>query len=143
MKIMKKTILVCTKKDIVHPLSWALKEFEGRVAVKFFDTTKQLGMVVGDMEDNCVVILDSIIADESTVGFAKEIKNDKPSLKILLVVSSGTTKEEVVELVQSKIVSGVLLRPFTAEQVSDYIYKLCGFQKPADTPWYMQTGLKP
>lgn len=140
---MKKTILVCVKKDIVHPISWALKEFEKKVAIKYSDTTKQLGMVVGDMEDECIVILDSIIGDESTIDFAKEIKNNKPSLKILLVVSSAITKEEILNLVKSKIVSGVLLRPFTAEQVSDYVYKLCGFQKPTDVPWYMQTGLKP
>ncbi|BCB95244.1 hypothetical protein JZK55_01660 [Dissulfurispira thermophila] len=140
---MKKNILVCVKKDILHPINWALKEFEKRTNVKYFDTTKQLGMVVGDMEDGCVVILDSIIGDQSTIGFATEIKNDKPSVKILLIVSSGTTKEEVIGLVKSQIVNGVLLRPFTAEQISDYVYKLCGFQKPTDVPWYMQTGIKP
>lgn len=139
----KKSVLVCVKKDIVHPISWALREFEKQIGVRYLDTTKQLGMVLGDVENCCAVILDSVIGDESTLDFAKEIKNDKPSLKILLIVSSGTTKEEIVGLIQSKIVSGVLIRPFTAEQVSDYIYKLCGFQKPSEVPWYMQTGLKP
>jgi DNA-binding NtrC family response regulator len=139
----KKSVLVCVKKDIVHPISWALREFEKQIIVRYFDTTKQLGMVLGDVDNCCAVILDSNIGDESTIDFAKEIKNDKPSLKILIIVSSGTTKEEIVGLIQSKIVSGVLIRPFTAEQVSDYIYKLCGFQKPTETPWYMQTGLKP
>jgi DNA-binding NtrC family response regulator len=139
----KKSVLVCVKKDIVHPISWALREFEKQISVRYLDTTKQLGMVLGDVENCCAVILDSVIGDESTIDFTKEIKNDKPSLKILLIVSSGTTKEEIVGLIQSKIVSGVLIRPFTAEQVSDYIYKLCGFQKSTEVPWYMQTGLKP
>lgn len=139
----KRSVLVCVKKDIVHPISWALREFEKLINIRYFDTTRQLGMVIGDVENCCAVILDSIIGDESTLEFAKEIKHDKPSLKILLIASSGTTKEEIVDLIQSKTVSGVLIRPFTAEQVSDYIYKLCGFQKPSEVPWYMQTGMKP
>ncbi len=139
----KKSILVCVKKDIVHPISWALREFEKQISVRYLDTTKQLGMVLGDVENCCAVILDSVIGDESTIDFLKEIKNDKPSLKILFIASSGTAKEEIVGLIQSKILSGVLVRPFTAEQISDYIYKLCSFQKPSEVPWYMQTGLKP
>ncbi len=141
--MIKKSVLVCVKKDIVHPISWALREFEKQISVRYLDNTKQLGMVLGDVENCCAVILDSNIGDESTLDFAKEIKHDKPSLKILLIASSGTTKEEIIGLIQSKIVSGVLIRPFTAEQVSDYIYKLCGFQKPSEVPWYMQTGMKP
>lgn len=139
----KRSVLVCVKKDIVHPISWALREFEKLINVRYFDTTRQLGMVIGDIENCCAVILDSVIGNESTLEFAKEIKHDRPSLKILLIASSGTTKEEIVDLIQTKTVSGVLIRPFTAEQVSDYIYKLCGFQKPSEVPWYMQTGMKP
>ncbi|HAK89306.1 MAG TPA: hypothetical protein DHV16_05100 [Nitrospiraceae bacterium] len=139
----KKLVLVCVKKDLVHPIGWALREFESSVKAKYFDTTKQLEAVIGDIENCCTLILDSVIKDESTVDFAKEIKSKNESLKILLIASSGTTNEELVGLIQAKTVSGVLMRPFTAEQVSDYIYKLCGFQKPTETPWYMQTGLKP
>jgi DNA-binding NtrC family response regulator len=139
----KKSIVVCVKKDLVHPISYALRTFEGKVGIRYVDNTRQLGMLLGDIENCCTVVLDSIIGDVSTLDFAKEVKNDKPDLKILLVVSSGTTKEEIVSLIQSKIVSGVLMRPFTADQLSDNIYKLCGFQKPTDVPWYMKTGLKP
>ncbi|MEW5746127.1 MAG: hypothetical protein AB1805_11905 [Nitrospirota bacterium] len=138
----KKAVLVCVKKDITHPISWALREFEGKINVRYVDNTRQLGMTLGDLDNCCTVILDSVIGEVSTLDFAKEIKNDKPSLRILLIASAGTTKEEIVGLIQSKIVSGVLIRPFTAEQVSDYIYKLCSFQKPEDVPWYMKTGIK-
>jgi DNA-binding NtrC family response regulator len=139
----KKTVLVYVKKDIMHPISWALREFEKQITVRYFDNAKQLNAALESDADYCGLILDSIIGDESTLDFAKELKNNKPSLKILLIASSGTTKEEIVSLIQSKTVSGVLMRPFTAEQISDYIYKLCGFQKPTEVPWYMQTGLKP
>jgi DNA-binding NtrC family response regulator len=137
----KKAVFVCVKRDLTHPVSFALREFEGRLSVRNFDNTKQLGMALAELTDGCTVILDSIIGEESTLGFAKNIKDEKPAVKILLIVSSGTSKEEIVGLIQSKIVSGVLMRPFTAEQMSENIHKLCGFQKK-DVPWYMQTGFK-
>jgi DNA-binding NtrC family response regulator len=137
----KKSVFVCVKRDLTHPVSFALREFEGKVSVRYFDNTKQLGMALADITDGVTVILDSIMGDVSTLEFAKTIKDEKPAVKFLLIVSSGTSKEEIVALIQSKIVSGVLMRPFTAEQMSDNIYKLCGFQKK-EVPWYMQTGFK-
>jgi|SRR5208283_986854 len=137
----KKLLFVCVKRDLTHPVSFALKEFEGKLNVRSFDNTKLLGAALADVTEGCTVILDSIMADESTVEFAKGVKNEKPAVKFLLIVSEGTPKEELVGLIQSKVVSGVLVRPFTAEQMSDNIYKLCGFQKK-EVPWYMQTGFK-
>ena len=137
----KKAVFVCVKRDLTHPINWALREFEGKLLIRYCDNTKQLGMALADVTEGCTVILDSVIGEESTVEFAKNVKIEKPFVKFLLIVASGTTKEEVVSLIQSKTVSGILTRPFTAEQVSDYIHKLCGFQKK-DVPWYMQTGFK-
>ncbi len=137
----KKSVFVCVKRDLTHPVSFALKEFEGKLSLRYIDNTKQLGMALADITDGVTVILDSIMGDESTLEFAKNIKDEKPAVKFLLIVSSGTSKEEIVALIQSKIVSGVLMRPFTAEQMSDNIHKLCGFQKK-EVPWYMQTGFK-
>lgn len=137
----KKIVYVCVKKDLVHPVSWALREFEGRLTVRYFDHTKQLGPAVGEDDAESLIILDSNIGDESTLPFATEMKSSKPLIRILLILSSGTSKEDVVKVIQSKVVSGALMRPFTAEQVSDYIYKLCNFQKPTDVPWYMKTGM--
>ncbi|MBF0507162.1 MAG: hypothetical protein HQL09_10030 [Nitrospirae bacterium] len=137
----KKAIFVCVKRDLTNPISWALREFEGKLMIRYCDNTKLLGMALADVTSACTIILDSVIGDESTIEFAKNVKNEKPFVKFLLIVSSGTAKEDVVALIQSKTVSGVLTRPFTAEQMSDNIYKLCGFQKK-EVPWYMQTGFK-
>ncbi len=137
----KKAVFVCVKRDLTHPVSFALREFEGRLSVRNFDNTKQLGKALEEITEGVIVILDSTIGDESTLEFAKNSKEQKPDIKFLLIVSSGTSKEDIVKLIQSKIVSGVLMRPFTGEQMSDNIDKLCGFQKK-DVPWYMQTGFK-
>ncbi|MGD0282103.1 MAG: hypothetical protein ABSB95_07055 [Dissulfurispiraceae bacterium] len=136
-----KSVFVCVQKDIVHPLNWSFREFDDRLAVKYFDKIKQLESTLAN-EDCSVLILDSMVANEPTLQFAMELKNNKPSIKIILAVSIGTKKEEIVDIINLKIVSGVLIRPFTVEQVSDYIYKLCGIPKPADIPWFMQTGKK-
>ncbi len=136
-----KTIFVCVQRDLTHPISWALREFEGKLLVRSVDNLKQLGMVLADVTEGCTVILDSMIGNESTIEFAKNVKKERPLIKFILIVSSGTKKEEVVALIQSKTVSGVLTRPFNAEQISDYIHKLYGFQKKG-VPWYMQTGFK-
>lgn len=138
----KKNILVCVKKDILHPISWALREFEKMITVKYVDNTKQIDdlFVVGI--DFCVLIIDSTIQDKSTFEYIKSFKDKYKQQRVLFIVSEGTKKEDIVELIKSRIISGVLIRPFTAEQISDYIYKLCGFQKPTEVPWYMQTGIK-
>lgn len=137
----KKTIYVCVQKDIVNPINWALKEFEKLVSVKYFDTLKQLDVALAN-NDCTALILDSVIVNEPSIEFAQKLKKDFPSLKILLIASSGTSKQELIGIIQLKIVSGVLMRPFNAEQISDYIYKLCNFPKAEDVPWYMKTGIK-
>ncbi|MCE5312939.1 MAG: hypothetical protein LLF86_07295 [Nitrospiraceae bacterium] len=137
----RKNVLVCVKKDLVNPISFALKEFERQIKIRYADDTKHLAMLLAELSDNCVIILDSHLGKESTVDYAKSIKAEKPFIKILLIVSTETPKPEIVDMIQSKTASGVLIRPFTAEQLCDNIYKLFGIKKPEDTPWYMQTGL--
>jgi DNA-binding NtrC family response regulator len=135
----KLSIFVCVQKDILLPITWSLKAFEATVAIKQFDKIHPLSSAL-ENEEGSIVLLDSMIAGESTLAFAQELKRSKPAIKIVLIVSLGTSKEEVIEIIKLKIVSGVLLRPFSAEQVSDYVYKLCGFQKPADNPWFVRKG---
>ncbi|MCX8027223.1 MAG: hypothetical protein N3A62_05135 [Thermodesulfovibrionales bacterium] len=138
----KKNVLVCVKKDILHPIGWALREFEKMVIVKYVDNTKQIDDLLEAGISFCVLIIDSILQDKSTFEYIKSLKERHKHQRILYIVSEGSNKEDIIELIRSKIVSGVLIRPFTAEQMSDYIYKLCGFQKPTEVPWYMQTGIK-
>lgn len=138
----KKHVFVCVQRDIVNSLNWSLKEFEKSLAVKYLDSTNDLEKHFAAGHTCSVLILDSLMGDKPTIELAQKIKEDHKAMKVLLIVSTGTTKEELVQLIQTKVVSGVLIRPFTAQQVSDNIYKLCNFEKPADTPWYMQTNIK-
>lgn len=132
----KKSILVCVQKDITQIIKWALQSFENRLNIMYFDTTTQLGAALAGEEDCSMIILDSIMNEASTLDFAKEVKSKKTSVNILLIASSVTPKETLVEAIQAKVISGVLIRPFTAQQVNDYVYKLCGLQKPGESIWY-------
>lgn len=135
----KVSIYVCVQRDILLPINWSLKAFDTAVAIKQFEKIHPLQTAL-ENEDNGILFLDSMIASESTLTFAQELKAKKPAIKIVLVVSLGTSKEEVIEIIKLKIVNGVLLRPFSAEQVSDYVYKLCGFEKPSENPWFVRKG---
>lgn len=132
----KKSIFVCMQKDINQLIKWALQNFESRLNIMYFDNTTQLGAALANEEDCSMIILDSIVNDVSTFDFAKETKKNKSSVNILLIASSGTPKESLVEAIQAKVISGVLIRPFTAQQASDYVYKFCGLQKPGEGLWY-------
>jgi DNA-binding NtrC family response regulator len=138
----KKSVYVCVQRDIVNSLNWSLREFEKNLTVKYFDTTADLEKQFTAGHACSLLILDSIMAGKPTIELAQKYKQEHPHMKVLLILSSGTTREELVQLIQTKAVSGVLVRPFTALQVSDNIYKLCNFEKPSETPWYMQTNIK-
>ena len=45
----KKSVFVCVKRDLTHPVSFALREFEGKLNVRYFDNTKQLGAGAGEV----------------------------------------------------------------------------------------------
>lgn len=137
----KKVIYICVQKDVLHPISWTLKEFDKYVSARVFD--KIYALQKSDiLEVASVLIIDSIVANESSRDLIQELKQKRPGLRILLLASVGTTKEELIEIIKMKIVNGVLVRPFTAEQLSDYIYKLCDIPKPSSVPWYMQNTTK-
>lgn len=138
----KKHVFVCVQRDIVNSLNWSLKEFDKSLSVKYLDSTNELEKQFSAGHACSLLILDSAMGDKPTIGLAQKLKEAHQAMKILLIVSTGTTKEELMQLIQTKVVSGILMRPFTAQQVSDNIYKLCNFEKPADTPWYMQTNIK-
>lgn len=138
----KKLVMVCVQRDIVNSLGWALKDFDKQLSVKYADSPADLQKFFA-MGNSCsLLIMDSVIADKSTVDIASRLKRDHPGMKLLWIVSPSVARAELVGLIHGKVVSGVLMRPFTAQQVSDNIYKLCNFEKPAETPWYMQTNIK-
>ncbi|MGB9709998.1 MAG: hypothetical protein ACPLZA_00660 [Thermodesulfovibrio sp.] len=134
---MKKKILVCVQKDIKNTVNWALKDLS-EVSLQYFDHVYQIEKLFESDINFCAMIIDSQIDGESTIPFLEKIR-DKSKIKILLIISADTAKQEIVKLIQDKIVDNIILRPFNANQIVDAVAKLCGIHRATEKPWYMYT----
>jgi DNA-binding NtrC family response regulator len=134
---MKKKIVVCVQKDINNAISWALKDLSV-ISAQYVDHLFQLEKVIESNVGFCGVIIDSLIDGQSTIPFIQNLR-DKSKIKILLIISADTPKQEIVNLIQNKTVDNVIIRPFNANQIVDAVAKLCNIARPSETPWYMYT----
>ncbi|MBF0607089.1 MAG: hypothetical protein SFH39_10815 [Candidatus Magnetobacterium sp. LHC-1] len=120
-----KQMFVCCRKSIYQQLSLIFKEYNKQVEVRYFGRTADLEEALGREEDCCMLMLDAVMEKRSIFELAIKIKQDNPAINTLLLVSSDTTKDELVEVIDAKAVCGVLLIPFTSSQVEDYITRIC------------------
>ncbi len=134
---MKKKVLVCVKKDIAHAINWALKDLTA-ITAQYVDHIYQLEKILEGEVDFSVLIIDSIVDGESTVPVLQKVR-ERTKVKILLILSADASKQEVVNLIQNKLVDNVIIRPFNANQINDAVAKLCGIERPSEKPWYMYT----
>jgi|GEM_PF-545191 len=136
-EIMKKKIIVCVQRDISNAINWALKDLSV-ISAKYVDHLYQLEKIFSSDIDFCAIVVDSLIDGESTIPFLKILK-DKSKIKVLLIISADTSREEIIKLIKDKIVDNIILRPFNANQIVDAVAKLCGIKIASEKPWYMYT----
>lgn len=134
---MKKKIVVCVQKDINNVINWALKDLS-LISAQYIDHLFQLEKVLDSKEKFCGIIIDSLIDGQSTIPFLQKIK-ESGKMKTLLIISADTPKQEIVNLIQKKMVDNVVIRPFNANQMVEAVAKLCNIEKPSEKPWYMYT----
>ena len=118
-----------------------MKEFEGKVTIKYVQKIALLRDAVLREDNLGALILDAQVDQTSTTDIAKQIKAERPNTKILFIASSDTSKDELIQCIQSKLFASVLVRPFTAEKLSDSIYTICGFEKPKSM-WFDSKKIK-
>lgn len=134
---MKKKIIVCVQKDIKNTINWALKDIPV-ISAQYFDHIYQIEKLFEGQMDFCGIIIDSKIDNESSISFLQTIR-DKSKIKILLIISADTPKQEIVKLIQDRMVDNVVIRPFNANQMVDAVAKICGIERSYEKPWYMYT----
>lgn len=134
---MKKKILICVQRDITNAINWALKDLSS-VTGQYIDHLYQLQKILDSDIDFSALIIDSKIDGESTISFLERIR-EKTKIKILLIISADTPKQEIVNLIKDKMVDNVIIRPFNANQIVEAVAKLCGIERPSEKPWYMYT----
>ncbi|MCS7164058.1 MAG: hypothetical protein NZ845_03550 [Thermodesulfovibrio sp.] len=135
---MKKKVIVCVQKDIKNSINWALKDLPV-ISAQYFDHIHQLDKIFEAKTDFCGIIIDSKIDNESSIPFLQKIR-EKSKMKILLIISTDTPKQEIIKLIQDKMVDNVIIRPFNANQIVDAVAKICGIERPSEKPWYMYTS---
>ncbi|HHW20160.1 MAG TPA: hypothetical protein PKV92_06995 [Thermodesulfovibrio thiophilus] len=134
---MKKKVVICVQKDISNVVNWALKELT-EVSTQYLDHLYQLEKTFESDKDFCGIIIDSFIDGESTIPFLEKLR-EKVKVKILLIISPDTAKQDIVKLIQEKKVDNVIIKPFNANQIVDAVAKLCNIARSSETPWYMYT----
>lgn len=125
------------QKDIKNTINWAVKDLSS-LSFHYFDHLYQIEKLIENERDFCGIIVDSKINDESSLTLLPKIR-EKSKSKILLIVSTDTSKQDIVELIKNKLVDNVIIRPFNANQIVDAVAKLCAIEKPSEKPWYMYT----
>ncbi|MEN2995189.1 MAG: hypothetical protein ABDH19_07595 [Thermodesulfovibrio sp.] len=134
---MKKKVIICVQKDIKNSINWALKDLP-IISAQYFDHIHQLEKIFEEQRDFCGIIIDSKIDNESSIPFLQKIR-EKSKMKVLLIISTDTPKQEIIKLIQDKMVDSIIIRPFNANQIIDAVAKICGIERPSEKPWYMYT----
>ncbi|KJU81489.1 hypothetical protein MBAV_006315 [Candidatus Magnetobacterium bavaricum] len=124
-----KRMFVCCRKPIYQQLSLIFREYNKQVEITYFGRISELEEAIRQQKECCMLMLDALMEKRSVFELATKIKQDCPEINTLLLISSDTTKDELVEVIEAKIVCGVLLIPFTSSQVEAYMTRICGIAK--------------
>jgi response regulator RpfG family c-di-GMP phosphodiesterase len=119
------TVCLCVQDDEVQPLKWILsglnKEFHVTSFRSLADTERALNSRAWDL-----LILDADVSDRATVAVLQKLKSEKPELKTILIVPPVGSREMVLEIIQARMVNGLVVKPFTGEVVCKYVAKELG-----------------
>jgi len=116
-----KTIYVCGEEKLLNLLKWILREFNEEVTILQSGSEEKLQLDLDKHFD--ILFLDSETPTKPVVEFLRDIHRRKPALKTILVVFPAN-REEVMAIIKENLVRGVVVRPFTAEVVCNYVGKL-------------------
>lgn len=128
----KKHIIVCVRRDIDPVVrDFFNNERKAREIFEVFycDALRQIrSRLARSPKTPFHLIIDTVLSHEPAAPFIKEVRNEYPALKVMLIGSSEMKKEDLVELIQTKAVRAVLMRPFTQNDLIEKTLVLCGFQ---------------
>ena len=126
----KRSIWLMLSADIDNVIQGGLRnEFRGITEVKAYKTFPALNRALS-VQLPSLIIIDGILV-EKLVDAVKEINESKPSYKLLLILPSSTTKEEMrTFLGYSNLIMDIVVRPFTLKRLYTYLSDRFHFTKP-------------
>jgi DNA-binding NtrC family response regulator len=114
--------LVCPEGAVLSVLKWIVRGFKEIGSIRQFDSPTSLERAV-DWETIDVLLLDADALTESPSQFLGDLRDRKPNVKTILIISP-TSKDEIMEIIEASLAKGIVVKPFTKEAVSRYLEKL-------------------
>jgi DNA-binding NarL/FixJ family response regulator len=103
-------------------LKWILGEFKEIDTIRQVDVLGNLHRTL-ESETFDLLIVDTEMVGGSSFQFVKGLRESKPLLRTILLVSP-TAGDEVMEIIRANLAEGIIIKPFTKEVVSNYVEKL-------------------
>lgn len=120
----KKVVNICVKPEMKNNINYALENVNNFIDKAFHNHLVDAENRIANVNGDNILVLDSSIEGQSSVEFARQIKKKSLKTKILLLISSGVPRTDIIGVIKDGVVSGALVTPFTAKQLEDYINRL-------------------
>ncbi|MBF0474088.1 MAG: hypothetical protein HQK91_00945 [Nitrospirae bacterium] len=120
----KKVVNICVKPEMKSNFNYALENVNRFIDKEFHHHLVDAGKKIQITNGENILILDSSLENESPIEFARQLKKRSLKTKILLLISAGVPRTDIIGAIKDGVVSGALIMPFTAKQVEDYINRL-------------------
>jgi len=120
----KKIVNICVNPDIRSNVNYALENVNRFIDKEFYHHLVDVKTKIELSSEANILVLDSSIDGKTSIEFARQLKKSGLKTKILLLISSGVPRSDIVGAIKDGIVSGALIMPFTAKQMEDYINRL-------------------
>jgi len=118
----KPKICLCVHDDVLQPLKWILYEFNKDLSVTTFKSATKFETACQFNEWD-LLILDAAASEDTMTSCLQKIRSLKPAIKITLIVPPVANRDEVVEIIKSNMVQGLVIKPFSAEIICKYLAK--------------------
>jgi len=118
-----KTICLYVNDEIQTFLRWSIREYTKNINIAHCKKTDRIDKVLGSKKIH-ILLLDLPPQNEPVSAYLKKIMDDNPAINILLIVPPTIDRDEAMQVIREKLVKGILVQPFSAEVVCNYINKI-------------------
>jgi|WetSurMetagenome_2_1015567.scaffolds.fasta_scaffold00518_19 hypothetical protein len=118
-----KTICLYVNDEIQTFLRWSIREYTKNINIAHCRKTDKIDKVLGSKKIH-ILFIDLPPQNESVASYLKKIMDDNPAINILLIVPPTINRDEAMQVIRGKLVKGILVQPFSAEVVCNYINKI-------------------
>ncbi|MBF0465241.1 MAG: hypothetical protein HQK94_09190 [Nitrospirae bacterium] len=126
----KRKVFLLLSEDIDSVIQSSLRnDFRGITEIKGYRSANNLSRAL-ETHSPSLIIIDAVLV-ESLTDFIRKVNESKPSYKMLLILPSYYTEEDMGDLLNySHIILDLIKRPFTLNRLYTYLKDRFNFTKP-------------